>query len=269
MPLIILKTTISIAVVLVLIFISERSPKSGGLLAGLPIVTSIMIFFYGIEQGTNFVIQGIPYGISGLVSTLSFAIGFYLGGKYFINRPLIHVTTAFISGLFMFFAAGYLISLFNINLSISLIIFAIGTTLAIFFFKHIPIDKKLIPKKLTISTILFRSLFVTATVLIITGTAKIIGAEWAGIMASFPTGLCPLLIILAYSYKNEVYPTVLRNFSYSITTLVVFYLLVLWLFPKMGVYYGTLISYIICFVYLYFLSKIKLRTFLFRKTKQK
>jgi len=263
MSLIIFKTIISIVVVLALIFVSERNPKLGGLLAGLPIGTGIMIFFYSIEQGTSFVVQGIPYGISGLVSSLSFTVGFYLGGKQFTNRPILHVTTAFLSGLLAFFVVGYVVSILKINLITSLIIFIAGTTLAILFFRHIPIDKKSIPKKLTLSTVLFRSLFVTITVLLITGVAKIIGVQWAGIMASFPTGLSPLLIVLAYSYENELYPTVLRNFSYSITTLTVFYLLVLWLFPLMGVCYGSLIAYLVCFVYLYFLSKIKLQTLLF------
>jgi hypothetical protein len=76
MSLIVLKITVSVAIVLALIFISEKSPRLGGLLAGLPIGTGIMIFFYGIGQEINFIIQGIPYGISGLASSLAFAVGY-------------------------------------------------------------------------------------------------------------------------------------------------------------------------------------------------
>jgi hypothetical protein len=259
MSLILLKTIVSIVTILGLIFISERNPKLGGLLAGLPIGAAIMIFFYNIEQGTDFVIQGIPYGISGLVSSLVFAIGFYLGGKYFANQRIIQVIVAYSSGLLAFFIFSYILSLFAINLITSLIIFVIGAILTLYFFKHISIDKKSIPKKLTISTILFRILFVAITVLLITGFAKIIGSQWAGMMASFPTGLSPVLIILAYSYKDKLYPIVLKNFSYSVTTLLVFYLLVLWLLPLVGIYYCFLIIYPICFGYLYFLNKVILK----------
>jgi hypothetical protein len=38
--------------------------------------------------------------------------------------------------------------------------------------------------------------------------------------------------------------------------LVVFYLLVLWLLPLIGIYYCFLIAYPICFIYLYLLNKI-------------
>jgi hypothetical protein len=92
--LIILKTVVSILAVLGLVYISEKNPKIGGLLAGLPLGTGIVIFFYGIEQGPHFVMQSIPYGISGLVSSLSFIIGFYKRGKYFIKQPVLHVTSA-------------------------------------------------------------------------------------------------------------------------------------------------------------------------------
>jgi len=257
MYLIIIKILVSVVVVLALIFISEKSPKLGGLLVGLPIGTGIMIFFYGIEQGVDFVTQSIPYGIAGLTGLLSFSVGFYLGGNKFKNSRLLSTLSALTGAFVLFFVMNFLLSFFKINLIVSLIIFVIGILLAILFFKRIPVDKKSIPKKITFSTVTFRILFVTVTVLLITGLAKIIGIKWSGLMASFPVGLCPLLIVLTYTYKDKLYPTVLKTFSYSVTTLVVFYLLVLVLFPPVGVYYGILIAYLICFAYLYIISKIK------------
>ncbi|MBT6121384.1 MFS transporter [bacterium] len=258
MYLITLKTIISIVAIYGLIFISERNPKLGGLLAGLPLGVGIMIFFYGIEQGIDFVILGIPYGVSGLVSMLAFTIGFYWGGKRFLDRPLLHVASATLFGLIAFFCVSYGISLVEVTLISSLVIFLGGFMFSVLFFKYIPIDTNSIasPKKMTLLTGVFRVVFVVAFVLFFTGIASLIGSKWAGIMASFPITLCPLLIILAYSYKDEVYPVVLKNFSYSIATLVVFYLFVFGLFPIIGVYLGTLISYLICLIYVFFLKKI-------------
>jgi hypothetical protein len=261
MSLIIIKTVVSITVVLLLVFVSERNPGLGGLLAGLPIGAGMMVFFYGTEQGVGFAVQGIPYGISGLTSSLSFAVGFYIGGKNFMDRPLFHVAVASLSGLTAFFIVGYLISIFKIDLVASLLIFAAGVIPVVAFFRNIPVKRKSIPKKLNFLTVLFRTLFVAAVVLLVTGIAKIIGHRWSGIMASFPTGLCPLLMILAYSYKDELYPVVLSSFSFSVTTLVVFYLSVSVLFPSTGVFCGTLIAYVICLAYLYLLHKIKLKMF--------
>lgn len=255
MPLIIIKILVSIFFVLGLVFVSERSPKIGGLLIGLPLGAGILIFFYGLEQSIDFVTQSIPYAIAGLISTLAFGVGFYLGGKFFLKKPILHVLSALFGGLAGFLGIGFLLSLLKIDLFTGILIFLLGMVFAIIFFRHVPESKNAKPKKFTLSTLIFRALFVVAIVLAITGTAQIIGVKWAGIMASFPTNICPLLIILAYTYKNEIYPSVLKHFSYSVTTLLVFYLSVLWLFPRLGIYYGILAVYLICFSYLYLLSK--------------
>jgi hypothetical protein len=256
MYLIIIKVLVSILAVLALFFVSERSPKLGGILAGIPLGTGIMVFFFGIEQGAPFVMQGIPYSITALVSMLFFTIGFYIGGKYFLNHPILHVISALFIGLLCFFFTSATISLFKINLITSLIIFTLGAIMTVLFFNSLSMKKKSIPKKPTISIVLFRALFITVIVLLITGIASQIGSHWAGMMASFPTALCPVLIILAYSYKNTLYPTVLKSFSYSITTLAIFYLLVYATYPLIGVYYGTLLTYIVCLVYMYGLNKL-------------
>ena len=261
MFIILLKILVSVFIVLGLVFISERNPKIGGLLVGLPLGTGIMIFFYSIEQGIPFVLQGIPYGICGLVGSLSFGIGFYLGGKFFIKNPVLHVISALCGGFFAFLCISTLITLCKITLLISLVIFLIGMSFAVYFFKHIPQHKKTMPKRFRISALIFRTIFVVIIVLTVTALAQKIGTRWAGFMASFPTTLCPLLIILAYSDKDELYPNVLKHFSFSVTTTVFFYLLVLWLFPILGIYYGIVVIYLLCFLYLYTLNKIKNQLF--------
>lgn len=265
MELIFIKILVSIIVVIGIVFISERSPKIGGLLAGLPLGVGILMFFYALEHGTTFTITGIPYAIAGLTSSLVFGMSFYLGGKLFPQNKTLHTSASVFCGILGFFISGFLISLVTINLTIGLGIFLIGMILSILFFNTVSESKKVKLQKNTFSALLFRTLLVTAVVLTITGTAKILGFKWAGIMASFPTMLCPVLIILAYNYKDELYPNVLKHFSYSITTLVVYYLLILMLYPKYGIYSGTFIAYLICFMYLYTLNRIGL--FIETKTK--
>ncbi len=256
MKLIAIKTLVSIFVVIGIVFISERRPKIGGLLAGLPLGVGILMFFYAFEQSAAFAITGIPYAIAGLTSTLAFGIGFYLGGKLFLQNNTLHTATSMFFGILAFFISGFLISLAKINLTIGISIFLVGMILSLLFFTAVPESKKIKFQKYTFSVLVFRALFVTAVVLVITGAAKIIGSKWAGIMASFPTMLCPVLIILAYNYKDKLYPNVLKHFSYSITTLVVYYLSILMLYPQFGIYSGTFFAYLICFMYLYALSTI-------------
>lgn len=255
------KVFVSVIMVLGLVFVSERNPRLGGLLAGLPLGTGIMVFFYSIEQTMDFVLKGIPYGIAGLVSALAFGFGFYWGGMCFVHNRFFHVATAFMTGILAFLGVGALIHWFPITLLNSILIFLVGLFLAIAFFRKISVPPGYTPQKLTLAMLAFRIGVVASIVLIITGLAHHIGAQWAGILASFPTVLSPLLILLAYSHKNALYPNVLKHFSYSITTLALFYLLVLGLFPSLGIYYGLIAAYGICFVYLFLLNKAKTRLF--------
>lgn len=256
MELIFIKIFVSIFVVIGIVFISERNPKIGGLLVGLPLGVGIVMFFYALEQGTAFAITGIPYAIAGLTSSLAFSMSFYLGGKLFLQNRTCNIALSIFFGLSGFFMSGFLISLVNINLTKGIGIFLVGMILSLLFFTTVPESKKNKLRKHTFSALAFRTLFVTAVVLAITGAANLFGSQWAGIMASFPTMLCPVLILLAYNYKDEIYPKVLKHFSYSITTLVVYYLLILMLYPKYGIYRGTFFAYLICFIYLYTLHTI-------------
>jgi len=151
-----LKSIISSVVVLILIFISERNPKLGGLLAGLPIGTGIVIYFYAIEQNIDFVIKGIPFGIAGLVSSLAFTIGFYLGGKMNSKTPIISTLFSSVFGILMFFLVSFSLIHLNINLSTSLFNFLIGLIISVLSFRNIKNNIEITPKKNTITTVLFR-----------------------------------------------------------------------------------------------------------------
>jgi hypothetical protein len=101
----------------------------------------------------------------------------------------------------------------------------------------------------------FRAVFATVVILSITGLSSVVGEKWGGILASFPTMIGSLLIILVYGSKNGIYPNVLKHFSYGISILALYYLLILWLYPSIGLGFGTLLAYMICVFYLYLLSQ--------------
>lgn len=254
MKILIIKAFISIFIVIGLVLISEKNPKIGGLLAGLPLGIGILMFFYALEQGTTFAIIGIPYAIAGLTGSLAFSIGFYIGGRLFLQNKMINTATSIFCAMLGFFISGFLISLINITLTMGIGIFLLGMILSLLLFTTVPENMEIEIQKYSFFTLVFRALFVTVIVLAFTSAAKIVGSKWAGIIASFPTMLCPVLIILAYNYKDAIYPTVLKHFSYSITSLLVYYLLILILYPKYGIYSGTIFAYLICFMFVYALN---------------
>jgi hypothetical protein len=253
----IVKIFLPVIVISLLTLLSERKPKLGGLLSGLPIGAGILIFFYGIEQGIDFVAQGIPYGIAGITSSFTFAIGFYFGGRYFQSQRLLNILSAFTLGFIAFSISSYLISLLILNLYFSIVIVVIGMISTQLFFRNIPIDVKNVANNASWISIILRSIFVAILILTLTAVAGTIGARWSGIFASFPAGLCSMLIILIWLYKDKVYPTVLRNFALGETSLIVFYIVILSITSTVGILLGTFIGYLVVFVYMFILSKIK------------
>jgi len=78
-----LKILIAAVIVIGLAELAERtSTKMAGLLAGLPVGSALVLFFYGLDFGPQFVEQVTPYNLLGLSASLSF-VG--LGAQ---RRPL-------------------------------------------------------------------------------------------------------------------------------------------------------------------------------------
>lgn len=257
---IIYKAAATIAVSLLVIYISEKKPRLGGLILGLPIGTGIVMVFYAIEQGISFVLTSIPYGILGLTCALFFCFGFYVGGKIAPQKPLINTLLAFSSGCLLFLLAGYTLNLFHFNVYGSILLLLLTISLSIKVYSRVPKFSSKSSGNASLSSQIFRILFVTALVLSITGGAGIFGTKWSGIMASFPTGLSSASIVLCYLYGNEKYPIVLKYFSFSITTLLVFYLSLLYALPLLGTALGFVAAYTASAVYLLILNRLIKKT---------
>lgn len=261
MMLIIIKLVLSIVMVLGLIYISEKNSRLGGLFSGLPLSVGIFTYFYAHQNGVGFLVDSMPYAIVGFANTLIFTIGFYLGGKIFVNQRFLNTISALIVALVIYFITGYFVTLLDLNLLSGFVIFILAMIISIIFFSRIPktteITKKSASKPINkVMVILFRIIFVSTLVLLITGISKSVGHQWAGIFSSFPMMLASVSTVLIFSYGAQVYPNALKHFSYGVSILVIYDLLIFWLYPTIGINLGTVVAYIICFIYLLFLNKL-------------
>ncbi|API86828.1 MFS transporter [Francisella uliginis] len=261
MILIIIKLAISIIMVLGLIYISEKNPRLGGLCSGLPLSVGIFTYFYAKENGLHFLMISMPYAMAGFANALIYTIGFYLGSKLFTEQRYLNTISAVVLGAIVYFISGYFITLLHLNLLSGFIIFIISMIVCIFFFKGVA-ETKTIKEKIKlkptskIKITLFRIILVSSLVLLITGVSKSVGYAWAGIFSSFPVMLMSVATVLIFTYKDELFPRVLKHFSYGISILVIYDLLIFWLYPIIGINLGTVVAYIICFIYLVFLNKL-------------
>ncbi|WP_245806418.1 MFS transporter [Francisella halioticida] len=259
--LIIIKLILSVLMVLGLIYISEKSPRLGGLCSGLPLSVGIFTYFYAKENGLQFLMSSMPYAIAGFANTLLFTMGFYLGSKLFTNQRYLNTVSAIVIGFIIYLISGYGVTLLHLNLLSGFIVFILSMIVCVLFFRGV-IDNKSIKEKVKlkpvnkIKIILFRITLVSVLVLLITGISRSVGHEWAGIFSSFPVMLMSVSIVLIFTYKDQLFPGVFKHFSYGSSILVIYDLLIFWLYPIMGINLGTAFAYIICFIYLSFLNKL-------------
>ncbi|HZK11153.1 MAG TPA: hypothetical protein VFD10_02190, partial [Atribacterota bacterium] len=137
-------------------------------------------------------------------------------------------------------------------------IFFIIFFINIFILKKIKVNK-IISKnnKNSIIKLLIRGLMAGITISILTEIASIAGSRWAGILSSFPSTLFALLVVLHFEEQKNLYPSVIYGFSFSVSTLLVFYISCWYLLPKLGLNLGFVVIYFISISYLFLLNKNK------------
>ncbi|WP_234387218.1 hypothetical protein [Francisella orientalis] len=63
----------------------------------------------------------------------SFTIGFYLGGKLFLNNRYFNTLSALIVGFVIYFISGYILTRFSINIFSGFMIFLVAMFITILF----------------------------------------------------------------------------------------------------------------------------------------
>lgn len=251
--------------VLAITFIAERaSTRLAGVLLGFPLGAGISILFFGIEQGALFAAESALWGIPGILASLTFALAYLVGIKYFNQKKSICIILSTLIGVAGFFVATLIIYRFmpesrwlNIPLTI---IGVLG--FALLFKKH---PSYIVSHKTPVTPFILggRAGFAALVVLLITSVAHLIGPQWSGLFTTFPVTLLPVIVILHHQYGADIVFTLLRELPFGLLAIVVFDFAVAKSLPLLGVGVGICISYGIALLYL-LLYELKIRNTLAR-----
>lgn len=264
--LILVKLLLSILIVTLLAEVSKRiSPHLAGILSGLPLGIGLAVYFIAYEQGLDFMLEGIPWGIAGLASALVCCLVYLLIARWSERfGTILSITLSIMGSMVAFLIVGMLIFQVNINLLNGTAIFVIAFVLNILCMKKIVGLPPRIPKSSsTWVQLLIRGVIVGSLLLLITGSASIVGTKWAAIFSAFPSTLYPLVLVLHYEDGQKLFPYVIYGFSFSIITLAVFYIGFLLTAPLLGLNMGILLTYIVCALFLYIFHRVQQRLKLF------
>ena len=244
-----LKILIASVIVIGLAELAERSStKMAGILAGLPVGSALVLFFYGLDFGAVYVDKVTHYNLLGLSASLSFVTFYYLGTTLSDRFSMLFGISL---GLSAYLLIAYLLSFIRVE---NAVIPALLLTVLIFIthsmFKKIPnaISSKI--GKLKPTQIMGRGVVATFFVLAASYSPRLFSDEMAGILSSFPSSILPLLLILHLSQGRTVTQAVIKYLPLGYIGVMIYSIVVGQMYLDFGVYMGTLLSLVISTSYL-------------------
>lgn len=241
MALIFTKLGMTIAVVLGLSLVAERvSPRAAGILSGYPAGIAINLFFFAYEIGTDFAAQSALYTLIGLAATQAFVYFYYRATSGRIGFGIAGASATAFGG---YLAVVWLIRQFPVGIASALFVSVSSVFLFRHLFRRVPnlgIDQRV---RITPAVLAGRACAAAVIVLTVTGLARAVGPEYAGLFAAFPSTLFPLMLIMHATYSAPTVHTLVKNFPLGLGSLVVYALCVSATYRDFGIVQGTLVSF--------------------------
>ncbi len=256
--LILSKILITFLTVVLLAKVAERmSPRHAGLLSGFPLGTGIALYFFGWQQGAEYAASSAIYALSGLSAAAAMAWGYWKAMQRF---PAVQaMPLAILAGFTVFFLFNLSLQTLPSHRGLGLLVIIGAIVLFRTLLKPIPeariADAPPVSGKLhwlsgKTGSLIFRASIASFTILMITGLSDLLGPERAGLLAAFPVSFFPLMLILHLTYGADVLATTIKHYPDGLGSLAVYTLSVSYLYPMLGIHWGTLVCLALAIGYL-------------------
>ena len=256
----ILKVVITLLVVIGLSLIAERlSARWAGLLAGYPLGIAIVLCFLALEQGVEFAAQAAQYAVGGLGANVILALVYWQLAKTESanNGRIVSVLWASVTGILAFLLVSFTLHLLSLSFAVSILVTLLIIALVARYMSAVPKTKIQEKAKTSWVDLLFRGCLAALSVLLITGLAVLVGAEWAGLLAGFPVAAFPLFVILHYHYGNSLLTNSVKAYPLGLVSLLIYTISVSFTYPWLGVLWGTLAGFALSTLYLLMVQRAK------------
>ena len=255
MTLILIKTLVTITIVLTLSVVAERvSPRWAGMLGGYPLGTAIVLIFIGYEEGTAFAQTSAVHTLAGLTANLAVFAAY--GLALTLKRDC-HFLIASSCALIGFFAVGIPLSNIEFNLLSAVIFIVIVIGICLIAFKQFPDMKIEKAVRLSFWVTAVRAAMACFVVLSITGLAEQLGPEMAGVLASFPSTVLPMVVIIHFTYGPAPVLTIIKHFPKGLGAMIIFGVIFAQYLEDLGLMWGTLLSFVAATMYLLVFSSLQ------------
>jgi len=233
--------------------LAERlGSKIGGLFTNLPSNILISLVFVAIQNQVPYVIDMIPSIPVGMTIDTVFLFFFVVLLKY--GLVLSTVVSLLIWALFAILATTFPMD----NLLFNLLFYLAFTAVAFLVLEkviRIPSAEKS-PKSYSKGQMLIRAVFAGGMVASVLVISRFLNPYVVGIFSVFPAVLLSAMIILTINQSKAFARATGKVLVLSSTNIVVYGLAVYFTYPKLGIALGTLISFLVAFLWVLFFRPI-------------
>lgn len=238
------------SLITILSLIAEKTNQHiSGIIMMFPTTLVLGFFFLGLTTSAENVSKIIPATLIPLgivifssVIYIYSAIFYEVRFKYKIVQILYSLLTSII--IWFFLASPFAIYKFT-NILIGVIGFFIIIVSTHLILKSKKFQLNLIKPKYTKTQILIRAVFTGSIISTVVLLGKTLNPFWGSIFTMFPAATFATLIILHFYYEPKQLFYFMKNIPIGSISLFIYAISIMILFPKVGIWIGTIISY--CF----------------------
>lgn len=235
------------ALVTILSLIAERAGhRIAGIIMMFPTTLVLGFFFLGYTTSAQHVSNSIPAALIPLGIIVFSAIIYIYCALFFESRlqgKIPQIAFSFLTCIVLWFLVVSPFAIFKFS---NVFLGAAG------FFVLIVAAQLILKKSYTLNfprpqytkiQILIRASFTGSTITTVVILSKTLGSIWGGIFTMFPAATLSSLIILHYYYSPRQLFYFMSSVPLGSLSLFVYTIAVMLLFPKIGIWAGSLISY--------------------------
>jgi len=252
------------SLITILSLIAEKTSQHiSGIIMMFPTTLVLGFFFLGLTttaKNVSTIIPAtlIPLGIVIFSSVIYIYFSIYFA--VYIKNKVLQILCSLLTSMIIWFiiASPFAIYKFS-NVFIGITGFFIIVTFTHFILKRNNYELSLTRPKYTKIQILIRALFTGSIIATVVLLGKTLNPFWGGIFTMFPAATFSTLIILHYYYAPRQLFYFMKNAPLGSILLFVYAISIMLLFPKIGIWLGTLVSYSISLTLGLLLIKYQLR----------
>ena len=252
------------SLITLLSIIAEKTNQNiSGIIMMFPTTLVLGFFFLGLTTNAENVSNVIPATLIPLGIVIFSSVIYIYCSIFFaikVTNKIFQILCSLLASIIIWFvlASPFAIYKFS-NLLIGIIGFFIIILITHLILRSKQYELSLSRPKYTKTQILIRALFTGSIIATVVLLGKTLNPFWGGIFTMFPAATFATLIILHFYYEPRQLFYFMKSAPIGSFSLFIYAISIMLLFPKLGVWTGTLISYFISLTFGLLLIKYRLK----------